>query len=298
MNAIDLFCGCGGFSQGLKDSGINVIAAIDVWDKAIESYKQNFNDLAICADLSTFGPEKLNDMFENKRIDILVGGPPCCGFSMAGRRDKKDPRSSLFMHFCEYLNYHEPKLFMMENVLGILSMKTENSEKSINIIMEQLGKKYDCQIHKVCASDYEVPQNRNRVIIVGIHKDLKMSESLRDFISPILEKQEHILVKEVTDWYTSKKRKNEGFGAQYLDMDKPSYTIPARYYKDGYDALVKYDETCVRRLTPLELKRIQSFPDDFVLVGNNKEVIMQIGNAIPCRLAYYLGQSAINTLLQ
>lgn len=86
------------------------------------------------------------------------------------------------------------------------------------------------------------------------------------------------------------KEKNNGFGAQLLKLDKPSYTIPARYWKDGYDALVKYSNTRIRRLTILELKRIQSFPDEYILVGNKKDQIIQIGNAVPCKFAYYLGK--------
>ena len=79
-------------------------------------------------------------------------------------------------------------------------------------------------------------------------------------------------------------------------MDKPSYTIPARYWKDGYDALVKYSDTEVRRLTILELKRIQSFPDNFILEGNRKDKIMQIGNAVASRFAYHLGKHIMNIL--
>ena len=79
-------------------------------------------------------------------------------------------------------------------------------------------------------------------------------------------------------------------------MDKPSYTIPARYWKDGYDALVKYSDTKVRRLTILELKRIQSFPDNFILTGNKKDQIMQIGNAVACKFAFHLGKHLINIL--
>ena len=73
-------------------------------------------------------------------------------------------------------------------------------------------------------------------------------------------------------------------------MDEPSFTIPARYWKDGYDALVKYDDTHIRRLTILELKRIQTFPDDYILHGNKKDQIMQIGNAVACKFAYYIGK--------
>ena len=84
------------------------------------------------------------------------------------------------------------------------------------------------------------------------------------------------------------KKKGNGFGAQFLKMDKPSYTIPARYWKDGYDALVKYSDTEIRRLTILELKRIQSFPDDFILEGTKKDKIMQIGNAVALVLHFIL----------
>jgi len=92
------------------------------------------------------------------------------------------------------------------------------------------------------------------------------------------------------------KKNGNGFGAQFLKMDKPSYTIPARYWKDGYDALVKYSDTKVRRLTILELKRIQSFPDNFILTGNKKDQIMQIGNAVACKFAFHLGKHLINIL--
>ena len=94
------------------------------------------------------------------------------------------------------------------------------------------------------------------------------------------------------------KSKNEGkgFGAQFLKMDEPSYTIPARYWKDGYDALVKYDDNRIRRLTIKELKKIQTFPDNYILKGTNKDIIMQIGNAVACKFAYHLGKYIINIL--
>ena len=92
------------------------------------------------------------------------------------------------------------------------------------------------------------------------------------------------------------KANNNGFGAQILDLEKPSYTIPARYWKDGYDALVKYSDTELRRLTILELKRIQSFPNDYVIEGSKKDIIMQIGNAVACKFAYHLGKYIIDIL--
>ena len=92
------------------------------------------------------------------------------------------------------------------------------------------------------------------------------------------------------------KEKCYGFGAQFLNPDKPSFTIPARYYKDGYDALVYYDDDDIRRLTNNELAKIQSFHLHYYFEGNNKEIIMQIGNAVACKFAYHLGLYIKNKL--
>jgi DNA (cytosine-5)-methyltransferase 1 len=218
------------------------------------------------------------------------------------------------MEYVKYLNYYNPKAFIMENVMGILSMKNANNEKIIDIIMGFFNKNYNCVICKLYASDFEVPQNRRRVIIIGIRKDLKIIPTEP---KSILSEPNRIPVKNILlpkdkidkSYYLSEKAiigiKNKkikalenknGFGAQYLDLNKPSFTIPARYWKDGYDALVKYSETEIRRLTILELKRIQSFPDDYILEGSKKDQIMQIGNAVACRFAYHLGKHLMKIL--
>lgn len=311
---LDLFCGCGGMTQGLSDSGLNVVCGIDVWDKAIESYSKNHKHLSLCKDLTKYTPKKLVAEHNIKSVDIISGGPPCQGFSMAGRRDKNDPRNSLFMEFYKYLCYFKPKMFIMENVMGILSMKTEDGTKMIDIIMNKLNENYNCRIHKLYASDFHVPQNRRRVIIIGIHKKYDVEP---DEIKPLLSVDKRIPVKTILEpkkdvdqkQYLSEralngirrkleamKEKKYGFGAQFLNLDKPSYTIPARYWKDGYDALVKYNDNEIRRLTILELKRIQSFPDNYQLIGSKKDKIIQIGNAVACKFAYYIGKYVINTI--
>ena len=317
LNVIDLFCGCGGMSKGLTDAGLNVIAGIDIWDKAVQSYNKNYHHKAYCADLTQLPPEKFNELYnkENINVDILVGGPPCQSFSIAGKRDKNDPRNALFMEYVKYLDYFKPKAFIMENVIGMLSKKTANGENVIDIIMEQLNRNYNCIINKLYASDFEVPQNRRRTIIIGIRKDLnilpKEPEPIIKSVHDRIPVKNILIPKEEVDkkYYLSEKalagienkksvnkEKGFGFGAQMLDFDKPSYTIPARYWKDGYDALVKYNEKEIRRLTITELKRIQSFPDNYIIDGSNKDIIMQIGNAVACKFAYYLGKYIINTL--
>ena len=320
-NVLDLFCGCGGMSKGFADAGFNILAGIDIWDKAVESYNMNntSNHKAYCEDLTTLSPELFVERYNPNRtsVDVIVGGPPCQSFSIAGRRDKDDPRNTLFMEFVKYLNYFHPRAFVMENVIGILSKKTATGENVIDIIMSHLNNDYHCIITKLYASDFEVPQNRRRVIIFGIRKDIGVfpvepkpvisSVSNRIPVGRILEPRDtidesHFLSQRAIDGILNKKARSKergaGFGAQFLDMDKPSYTIPARYWKDGYDALVKYNEKEIRRLTITELKRIQSFPDDYVLCGTKRDIIMQIGNAVACRFAFHIGKHLMNTLQQ
>jgi DNA (cytosine-5)-methyltransferase 1 len=222
------------------------------------------------------------------------------------------------MEFVAYLEFYQPSIFLMENVMGILSMKLEDqTTKSIDVIMEHLTKYYHCRIHRLYASDFEVPQNRRRVIIVGIHKKYNqtppeivpiiLKKEHRIPVSSILEPKEsidisHFLSEKALEGIRKKKERmiqeGKGFGAQILDWSKPSFTIPARYWKDGYDALVRYNDQEIRKLTLLELKRIQTFPDDYEFEGNMKDQIIQIGNAVPCRFAYHLGKYIQHTFSQ
>jgi DNA (cytosine-5)-methyltransferase 1 len=319
LRVLDLFCGCGGMSLGLKQAGLHVVAGIDIWSVAIQSYQQNHSDhLGICGDLRFLPPEELESQYGIKKgeIDLLVGGPPCQSFSMAGKRDVSDPRNTLFMEYVRYLDYYLPRMFLMENVMGILSKKTEKGEKIIDIITGELSKNYTVGIYTLWASDFEVPQNRRRVFLIGIRKDLGQTLPViplpiptidqRIPVETILEPREvvdhvHYLSERARQGIVRKAERNRskgaGFHAQILRMDRPSYTIPARYWKDGYDALVQYSETEIRRLTLLELKRIQTFPDDYLLLGSKKDQVIQIGNAVPCRLAYHLGRW-VQTILQ
>lgn len=315
MNVLDLFCGCGGMSKGLTDAGFKIVAGIDIWDTAIKSYSKNFKHTALCKDLTSYPPSqfvKEHSLLCSNRIDMIVGGPPCQGFSIAGKRDKNDPRNSLFMEYVKYIEYFNPSIIIMENVIGILSMKTHTNEKVIDIIMQKLrcaGSGYNCIVCKLYASDFGVPQNRRRAIIIGIRNDLDIQPtepapigprpSIRSIVLPrdMIEKKYFLSERAIEGIKRKKeasKQKGTGFGAQFLDLDKPSYTIPSRYWKDGYDALIKYSETDIRRLTVLELKRIQSFPDNYILEGSRKDMIIQIGNAVACKFAYHIGKHILS----
>ena len=309
---LDLFCGAGGTSEGLVNAGLNVLAGIDIWDTAIETYKMNHSHLSICADLTVLPPETFAKTYGINTTDMVVGTFPCTTYSIAGVRDANDPKNLLFMEFIKYVKYYNPKAFLIENVIGMLSAKLQSDQLVTNIIMEHLSVDYNIIICKLYASDFEVPQNRRRVIIIGMHKRtgvipteppaITSTIDDRPAVKSILLDRSDIpdscyLSERAISGIIAKKERmkntGQGFGAQMLNLDKPSYTIPARYWKDGYDALVKYDDTHIRKLTELELMRIQSFPDSYKFAGNRKDRIMQIGNAVACRFAYHLGKHMI-----
>jgi DNA-cytosine methyltransferase len=321
LKVLDLFCGCGGLSEGLEQAGLQVVCGIDHWDRAIETYKLNHQHLGLIKDLTQYGPVDFVNETGISKIDILVGGPPCQGFSHAGKRDHNDPRNSLFMEFVKYLDYFRPRAFLLENVSGILSMKTAVGEKCVDIIMSHLTKDYDCKYFPLIASDYGVPQNRKRVIFFGFRKDLITPSGPLVIIPPprVLSLPDQVAIKSVlllrdqvnSSYFLSQraidginrrkaemKDKGFGFGAQFVDFDRPCYTISARYYKDGSDALVKYSDNDIRRLTEHELQLIQSFPPQYQFSGNKREVCMQIGNAVACRFARHLGLHLISLLNQ
>lgn len=171
FNVIDLFAGCGGFSKGFEMAGYNVSLAIEKDEWAAETYKANHpKTKMICGDITQIQCE---DLKLKKQVDGIIGGPPCQGFSLSGNRDKNDPRNSLFMEFVRFVDYYKPTFFVMENVTGILSMKTKNNELVKDIILHEFESKgYSVNILKLNAADYGVPQSRVRVFFIGFKTKL------------------------------------------------------------------------------------------------------------------------------
>jgi len=309
---IDLFCGAGGLSTGFRMAGFDVLLGIDNIPIFCETFKKN-DKRAICRDAREISVEEIKETIGNTKVDVIVGGPPCQGFSMAGRRDKKDPRNSLFMEFVRVVNGLKPKFFVMENVPGILTMKTSEGEPVQKIIFEEFNKiGYKVKAKKLHSADYGVPQKRKRVIFIGTNTNKTISfpepthsKNPRKKLDNTIEKKwiavSSVLIPKnevpkiffhgpkMIEGFNKRlqrnKEKGHGWGAQFLRMDEPSFTISARYWKDGADALVKYSETEIRMLTPEECASIQTFPKDYIFTGSKKDVYTQIGNAVPCLLA-------------
>lgn len=177
FNSIDLFSGCGGMTLGFKWAGFTSLLASDIDENCEKTFNTNFPNIPfLCGDLSNFKKEDFDVHLSKKSIDVIIGGPPCQGFSLANKnRNKvcKDPRNKLFYEFVKTINWYNPKSFVMENVKGLLSMESGQVVKQIINEFENAGNLgYTVRIKVLKASDYGVPQSRERVIILGIRNDL------------------------------------------------------------------------------------------------------------------------------
>ncbi len=169
---LDLFCGCGGISEGFYLAGFDIAGGIDFNEHATMTFKHNFKKAKVhYVDITTFPNEQILEEYGD--VDVIVGGPPCQGFSTANRHQKEmdDPRNKLFFEYIRFVQLIHPKLIMIENVRGLL---TRDGGYAIDRIKEILGaEEYNITYRVLDASEYGVPQNRKRAIIVGVRKDFK-----------------------------------------------------------------------------------------------------------------------------
>lgn len=163
---LDLFCGCGGMSLGFEEAGYHVLLGIDIWKDALETYKYNHKQSkTLCADMASLNLSEVEKLLDGQQIDVIIGGPPCQGFSIAGKRIVDDERNILYKGFVRMVGYFKPQAFVMENVPNILSMGDGIIKASIIEDFQSLG--YNVQTKVLIASDYGVPQNRKRAVFVG-----------------------------------------------------------------------------------------------------------------------------------
>ena len=173
LNVLDLFCGAGGLSYGFERAGFNVVLGIDNDAKALETFEANHNgSKSICGDITQIGYEKdIRPLIGDKQIDVIIGGPPCQGFSLSGPRNFDDPRNKLYLSYIRLVDEIRPRAFVIENVPGLVALFNGEVKKSIFERFRAMGYNIDCKI--LCASDYGVPQNRKRVVFVGTKKGEK-----------------------------------------------------------------------------------------------------------------------------
>jgi DNA (cytosine-5)-methyltransferase 1 len=298
---VSLFAGCGGLDYGfINNSAYSHVFVNDFDEDACKTYERNFNIKPLCDDI-----KKIKEIPD---CDIIIGGFPCQGFSMANPyRNEKDKRNELYLEILRFLKLKKPSYFLLENVKGILNMggyetnqdKKNKTGKILKIILKELE---DCG-YKVLfklfdIKYYDVPQKRERVIIIGVRNDINFDPvwpipthtnemiTLRDAIEDLSieydENKQHI--------GTKHKCAITGFlGNRELKWDEPSPTITGR--GDGKGGPVIHNHPSLeRRLTVRECARLQTFPDTFIFSGSISSMYRQIGNAVPCKFSEYLSK--------
>ena len=316
LRVASLFCGCGGTDVGLfgdfdflgkhyNSNGMQIVYANDIDDNACNIFKKNFG---IIPDNRDIREVKSDDIPE---FDILTGGFPCQSFSIVAQNPKrlgvKDERGKLFFEMCRILKEKQPKCFIAENVKGIL---TANKKSAFPLILKEFEDSgYDVQYRILNSANYGVPQKRERVIIVGFRSDLNIKFDFPENIindESKFEPLEKVVEKSVDEKYFFSQRAVEGMlrrresmnKGRAQDLSKPCNTVGAHLAKvslNSTDPVLKEGEK-YRRFTPREVARIQSFPENFELVGSEAAQYRALGNAIPPVLFWYVANAVKENL--
>ncbi|MDC7674695.1 DNA cytosine methyltransferase [Asticcacaulis machinosus] len=303
MKVVSLFSGAGGLDLGLIQAGMEIVWANDIFADAASTYRNNIGDhidtRSICEIKS----------FEIPDCDVVVGGFPCQGFSVANwGRTMSDPRNSLYRELVRVVRDKRPRYFVGENVKGLASIGKGEILRRIVEEFEGLGYRVNYQV--VNAADYGVPQARMRVIIVGVRKDVPDTLSFPP--KPTHTSPDSASVNKLKPWFTVGKalahfpepedglnipnhqcsryklRFNGHLGHRYIEADRPSPTVTARGDEKG-GVVVLHHPNNHRRMTARELAAVQSFPDDFVFAGTKTSAYRQIANAVPPLLGKAIG---------
>jgi len=296
MKVVSLFSGAGGLDLGFKMAGHEIIWANDLYGDAVETYKANLGNHIVCKDIFSI------DVNEVPECDIVIGGFPCQGFSVANtKRNINDERNQLYKELMRIINAKQPKYFLAENVKGIFSLAKGEVLKMILADFESMG--YKVQARVLNAADFGVPQLRQRVFFIGIRNDINFSfeypnptnnangsDGLKKWVSvgealselPDPDKPNTV---PNHDYSKYKLRFNGYIGHRAIDPLKPAPTVTARGDDKG-GVVVLHHPSNQRRMSCRELATVQSFPTDFTFMGNRSSVYRQIGNAVPPLLAY------------
>ena len=290
---ISLFAGCGGSSLGYQLAGFRELLAVEWDDNAVETFRLNFPDVPVYhGDIAKLTGAECMRLAGIKpgELDVLDGSPPCQGFSTAGKRRFDDPRNSLFKEYARLLTELQPRAFVMENVTGMV--KGCMKQAYLMIIAELRACGYRARGEVLNAMYFNVPQSRERVIIIGVRNDLGIEPThpkpqtrhitIRQAFSGINGRGDAPEMSAHYHKQWAKAKPGECVGSRQdtekLDLLKPAKTLTK---SEGYGGT--YHPTESRPLSTLERKRIGSFPDEFRFTGWNA-AIECIGNSVPPNL--------------
>ncbi len=296
FTAVSLFCGAGGLVLGFVRAGFKTVWANDFDADACKTHQNWSKAKVVCKDISKV------DFSEIPVSDVMLGGFPCQGFSLSGPRKIDDSRNVLYKHYVKLVKQNKPKAFIGENVKGLLTM---GDGKIIEAIIEDFSQcGYDVFYKLLNVKNFGVPQDRERVVIVGFRKDLGVKDfalpdengekaTLFDAIGNAPEADPNdVCMAPYSSRYMSRNRKR--------GWDEAAYTVPAMAKQvtlwPGSPDMVKIDKDhwefgkggVTRRLSWREVAAIQTFPSDLEFCGDLTSKYKQIGNAVPVKFAEFV----------
>ena len=314
INYIDLFSGAGGMSLGFDQAGFNNIFSVDIEPSFCETYKTNFpKHNLIQKDISKLSNEEIKSLIGNQIIDVIIGGPPCQGFSMAGNIGRKfidDSRNQLFREFARIVEIVQPSYFVMENVARLFTHNKGETKKEIIELFKKMNYNVDCKV--VNTADFGIPQVRNRVLFIG-------NRISNNIVFPTKTVDKPISIKEAIDKLPKLKSGEKSKIPNHISMKHSEQMLEKmKYVSDGGNRneipelirpksgdvrkYIRYKSTepavCVtgdmrkifhysqnRALTVRELATLQTFPLDFIFKGSTISQQQQVGNSVPPILA-------------
>ena len=322
LTVISLFAGCGGSSLGYKMAGFKELLAIDFDENAVKTFKLNFPEVPIW--LKDITQIKGKDMLEfcnikEGELDVLDGSPPCQGFSIAGKRKVYDKRNDLVLEYIRLVNELQPKVFVMENVSGMVQGTMKGLFKEYMLKMKALNYMVKCKLMN--AKYYNVPQSRKRLIWVGVRKDLEKEEvfpkgnkkliTVKAAIFDLEEEEENkdtnhewipVLEKHKVYPFMKKAKQGEklGFGlSKRLNYSLPSPTIQTSGVAGPYIGSSWFcHPTLDRPISIREALRLQSFSDSFLVIGTLKDKAHVIGNSVPPLFMYAIAKTVKEEILK
>lgn len=347
-SVLDLFCGCGGLSKGFEMAGYDIALGVDFNQPALDTYAFNHKgSKTLFGDLSkdeTF--DEIDKLLEGKKIDVIIGGPPCQGFSLTGRRQFDDERNKLYLAMIETVRRFKPRAFMIENVPGMATLYKGEVKDEIMKRFTDMGYKMNNMI--MCSADYGVPQIRKRLVFVG----LRDGEDKFEFPAPTHTKDNYVTCEQAISDLPSLENELGSDVSHYENAPLTAYQkimrgncdvlynhkainhkqfvkdtialvpdggnwkdLPAgvgesrifhmawtRYRSDAPSRTIdtghrnNFHYRWNRCPTVRESARLQSFPDDFVFLGNKGQQDKQVGNAVPCLMAKAIGTQLMKYL--
>ncbi|MFA7315906.1 MAG: DNA cytosine methyltransferase [Candidatus Paceibacterota bacterium] len=300
FKVIDLFAGIGGIRLGFEAHGGESVFSSE-WDKYSQlTYQANFGEVPY-GDITKIEPEEIPS------FDVLLAGFPCQPFSQAGlKKGFADTRGTLFFNVAKIINYHRPKVVFLENVKRFKTHDGGNTFAVIKGTLEEMG--YEVYAEVLNAKNFGVPQNRERIYIIGFlgktNFEFPKGVIAKKILGDILEKNvdpKYTISDKLWAGHQRRKRehieKGNGFGYSLFN-EKSEYTstISARYYKDGSEILIEQKGKNPRKLTPREAARLQGFPEDYIIPVSDAQAYKQFGNSVAVPVIKELARRVVDKM--